>query len=134
MSIMKGMVRHDYIDIPRRSPPHLMAADVDRGDPIMTEQNDERSGVWGAVGKEDEEVHWCVPGQCLIGVHPELAVNSKKYLKPGTLWEVYSHENGKYRQMRLRLPKWNPDNPRTCPKCKRYFEMLQEQKSGLTKA
>jgi len=32
MSIMKGMVRHDYIDIPRRSPPHLMAADVDRGD------------------------------------------------------------------------------------------------------
>lgn len=90
-------------------------------------------GVYGTVGRVKKEmpVHYCVPGSCLIGLHPELKADAEKYLRAGTMWEVFSHARGEYRMMRLQLRHWNPENPRTCPDCKAIAETLEEQRDGM---
>lgn len=90
-------------------------------------------GVWGTVGqgRNDTSVHYCVPGSCLVGLYPNVAKDAQNYLRAGRLWEVAANDKGKHRLIRLQLNHWNPDNPRTCPKCKEKYLLLMEQRAGL---
>lgn len=65
-------------------------------------------GVWGIAEytKPNMPVHYCVDGR---------TVCAKK---------------GKHRLLRLPLHHWNPDNPRTCPKCREIFLLKQIEKEG----
>jgi hypothetical protein len=65
--------------------------------------------VWGIAEytKPDMPVHYCVDGR---------TVCTKK---------------GKHRLLRLPLRHWNPENPRTCPKCKEIYELMMIEKEGM---
>lgn len=107
----------------------------------MTGEPTRTIGVWGSVGRakgkskrqvnEDALVHYCVPGQCLLDLHPECDKDAKKYLRPGRLWEIRSDKHGKHRLIRLHLKHWDINNPRTCPDCKEDYLLLLEQRAGL---
>jgi hypothetical protein len=94
---------------------------------------DKRRGVWGTVGqvKKDQKVYFCVTGEALIRLHPELEKDRKKYCRPGVMWEVRSLKQGKYRRMRLQLTHWNPDNPKTDEKSREVYETLKEECEGV---
>jgi hypothetical protein len=70
------------------------------------------AGVWGIAEytKPDMPIHYCVNGR---------TVCTKK---------------GIQRLLRLPLTRWNPDNPRTCPKCKAIYDLMMIEKEGMTKA
>ena len=67
------------------------------------------SGIWGIAGyvKPEIPVHYCMDNHTVCT------------------------DKGKHRLLRLPLKSWNPENPRTCPKCKVLFElkMIEQRRS-----
>lgn len=63
------------------------------------------TGVYGLVGycipanrTKEPPIHYCEDGITLC-----------------------KDDHGRHRSLRFAIPHWNPDNPRTCPKCKQIL-------------
>jgi hypothetical protein len=66
------------------------------------------SGVWGIAGyiKPEMPVHYCVDDHTVCT------------------------EKGNHRLLRLPLKSWNPENPRTCLRCKEIYSLLLIEREG----
>lgn len=69
-------------------------------------------GVWGIAGyvKPDMPVHYCVDGRTIC-----------------------TDRHQTHRRLRLPLPHWNIDSPRTCPRCRELVLVMREAEQGKAK-
>lgn len=61
-------------------------------------------GVWGLCGRDVSIIHFTRDGKAICRKHPHL---------------------------KFKLPNWVPENPQSCPTCKKYYRALLAEQAGI---